>query len=151
TSREALKLREEWVFEVGGLSFPTTEGELEIESYGAVQLFLQNAERVSSGFRLSETNEAGMVRICQIVDGMPLALELAAVWVRTLSCREIAQEIERSLDILETHTRNIPDRHRNMRAVLDHSWALLSDSEQVVFMRLSVFRGGFTRAAAEAV
>ena len=151
TSREALKLREEWVFEVGGLSFPRGESDLELENYGAVQLFLQNAQRVSSGFGLSGFNQSAVVRICQIVDGMPLALELAAVWVRTLSCLEIAQEIEHGLDILETPTRNIPARHRNMRVVLDHSWLLLSDTEHTVFMKLSVFRGGFTRVAAEAI
>jgi predicted ATPase/DNA-binding CsgD family transcriptional regulator len=151
TSREALKLREEWVFEVGGLSFPATESDRELERYGAVQLFLQHAQRVSSGFGLSDFDKPGLARICQIVAGMPLALELAAVWVRTLSCLEIAQEIERGLDILETPTRNIPARHRNMRAVLDHSWGLLSETEQAVFMKLSVFRGGFARPAAEGV
>ncbi len=151
TSREALKLREEWVFEVDGLSFPSHEIEFEIESYGAVQLFLLNAQRVSSGFVLRQTDKLGVVRICQLVNGMPLALELAAVWVRILSCLEIAQEIERGLDILESHARNIPARHRSMRAVLDHSWGLLSETEQAIFMKLSVFRGGFTRAAAETV
>lgn len=151
TSREALKLREEWIFEVDGLSYPAHDSERELESYGAVQLFLQNAQRVSSSFQLDHTNKLGVVRICQIVNGMPLALELAAAWVRTLSCLEIAQEIERSLDILESPARNIPARHRSMRAVLDHSWGLLSETEQTVFMKLSVFRGGFTRVAAEAV
>jgi predicted ATPase/DNA-binding CsgD family transcriptional regulator len=151
TSREALKLREEWVYEVDGLTFPARDSELEIENYGAVQLFVQNAQRVSSSFQLDQTNKPGVARICQLVNGMPLALELAAGWVRTLSCLEIAQEIERSLDILESPTRNIPARHRSMRAVLDYSWVLLSETEQAVFMKLSVFRDGFTRAAAEAV
>ncbi len=151
TSREPLKLREEWVFEVGGLRFPISDSDLELENYGAVQMFLQNAQRVSSGFSLNDFNQSAIIRICQIVDGMPLALELAAGWVRTLSCQEIAQEIERGLDILETPTRNIPARHRNMRVVWDHSWGLLSEREQTVFKKLSVFRGGFTRAGAEAV
>jgi tetratricopeptide (TPR) repeat protein len=82
---------------------------------------------------------------------LPLALELAAVWLRTLSCREIAQEIEHNLDFLSSSARDIPPRHHSIRAVFDSSWHLLSTKEQKVLMRLSVFRGGFTRDAAEHV
>jgi predicted ATPase len=82
---------------------------------------------------------------------MPLGIELASSWVRALSCEENAAEIERSLDILATSARNVPPRHRNMRAALEHSWNLLTDAERDVFKRLSVFRGGFRKEAAQAV
>ena len=82
---------------------------------------------------------------------MPLGIELAAAWVRTLSCDEIAREIERGLDFLSVSTRDLPARHRSMRAVFDHSWKLLTEEEQGVLLRLSVFRGGFRREAAEQV
>jgi tetratricopeptide (TPR) repeat protein len=79
---------------------------------------------------------------------MPLGIELAAAWVRTLSCEEIAQQIERGLDFLRVTTRDLPTRHRSMRAVFDHSWKLLPEEEKQVLARLSVFRGGFRRDAA---
>jgi predicted ATPase/DNA-binding NarL/FixJ family response regulator len=149
TSRERLNLLEEWVLDVGGLSYPSSEGEREIETYSAVKLFVQQAQRVQVGFTL--TDKHAISRICQLVRGMPLALELAASWVRALSCAEISAEIERSLDILETRVRNIPSRHRSMRVVLDHSWSLLAEDERAVFQRLSVFKGGFRKEAAQQV
>jgi tetratricopeptide (TPR) repeat protein len=82
---------------------------------------------------------------------MPLGIELAAAWVKMLSCREIAHEIERSLGFLATSMRDMPQRHRSLRAVFDHSWQLLSEAERSVFRRLSVFRGGFQREAAAQV
>ena len=82
---------------------------------------------------------------------MPLGMELAATWVRLLSCAEIAAELERGLDFLQASTRDLPERHRSMRAVFAHSWQLLDAEEQQVLRRLAVFRGGFTRAAAEQV
>lgn len=150
TSRERLNIRDEWVFEVGGLSLPTKNDAAEIGDYSAVQLFVQNARRVDPGFTLAD-NAAAVARICTLLDGLPLALELASSWVRVLSCTEIAQEIERGLDILETSARDVPPRHRNMRAVLDYSWHSLSEAEQDAFRRLAVFRGGFSREAAQVV
>ena len=152
TSRERLNLQGEWVFEVEGLPHPPSseEGSPEqVEMYEAVQLFLQNALRVHPAFRLNEENRKWVVRICQLTEGMPLAIELAAAWVRVLSCQQIAQEIERSLDFLKASARDLPERHRSLRAALDHSWNLLSVEEQMVFKRLSVFRGGFRREAAQ--
>ena len=96
-------------------------------------------------------NRANVARICRLVEGMPLALELAATWVRALSPAEIAFEIERSLDILSASLRDMPERHRSMRAVFDYSWQMLSVDEQQVLCKLSVFRGGFQRQAAEQV
>jgi tetratricopeptide (TPR) repeat protein len=82
---------------------------------------------------------------------MPLGIELAAAWVRTLTCDEIAREIERGLDFLSISGRDLPARHRSMRAVFDHSWKLLTQEEQGILLRLSVFQGGFQREAAEQV
>jgi len=149
TSRERLNLMEEWVFDVAGLSFPPSEAETELEGYSAVQLFTHNARRVRPGFGLNG-EEPAVVRICRVLEGMPLGIELAASWARTLSCHEIARQLEHGLDILMTPVRNMPERHRSMRAVLDQSWSLLSEDERIVFARLSVFRGGFTLEAAKA-
>ena len=80
-----------------------------------------------------------------------LALELAATWLRAMSCQQIAVQLQRSLDFLSTPLRNVSERHRSMRAVFDQSWQLLSDAERQVLTRLSVFRGGFNLEAAEQV
>jgi predicted ATPase/DNA-binding CsgD family transcriptional regulator len=150
TSRERLNIRDEWVLEIGGLSVPNGDSSRAVEDYSAVQLFVQNARRVHPGFSLADQTEA-VVRICQLLDGMPLALELASSWARALSSAEIVAEIERGLDILETSARDVPARHRNMRAVLDHSWERLDSVEHDVLKKMSVFRGGFTRDAARVV
>jgi len=106
---------------------------------------------VKSDFRLTTEDLKPLERICQLVDGLPLGIELASSWVRVLSCSEIAQEIEKNLDFLTATARDVPPRHRSMRAVFDYSWLLLSPEEQQVMMRLSSFRGGFTREAASQV
>ena len=118
---ERLNLREEWVLDIAGLPVPASESETEIGDYGAVQLFLQNAQRVRVGFTLTDAQKPAVIRICRLVGGMPLGIELAAAWVRALPCEEIAVEIERSLDLLVTSARNVPPRHRTMRAALEHS------------------------------
>jgi predicted ATPase/DNA-binding CsgD family transcriptional regulator len=158
TSREALNLQEEWLYPLAGLSYPTVTAphaaeELtlaELEAYSAVQLFVQCARRVRPDFSLAQ-EQAGVVRICRLVEGLPLALELAASWVKSLDCAAIASEIERSLSFLATSVRNVPERHRSMHAVFDQTWRMLSEEERNVFQRLAVFRGGFRRRAAEAV
>ncbi len=148
TSRERLRLREEWVLNVRGLPFPE-DNATALEDYTAVQLFVQQSRRV--GYAPVEADAASIARICRLVEGIPLAIELAAAWARVMPCAEIAREIESSLDILTTILRNLPDKHRSMRAVFEHSWKLLSEDEQAVFRKLAVFRGGFTREAAEQV
>lgn len=155
TSREVLNLQEEWLFQVQGLSFPGAAQDSPAETdepkpFGAIQLFVERALRVRRDFSL-EDEYTDVVRICQLVEGTPLALELAASWVKTLSCQVIATEVQRSLDFLTTHLRNVPARQRSMRAIFDYSWRLLAEDEQGVFRRLSVFRGGFDRVGAERV
>lgn len=163
TSRERLNLQEECVYEVVGLSFPPLPEEgadhegvqaLQVEDalkYGAVQLFIQRARRVEPNFALTDQNVSHVARICRLVGGMPLALELAAPWMRMLSLEEIEREIERGLDILTTSLRNLPERHRSVRAMFEQTWRQLSEAEQEILAQFSVFHGGCLREAAEQV
>ncbi len=151
TSRERLNLKGEWLFEVKGMGFPKNDNVDQLENYSAVQLFLQTAQRTNSNFVLSDEEKPYLIRICQLIKGMPLGIELAASWVRLLSCREIVKEIERNIDFLATSFRDIPERHRSLRAVFEHSWNLLSEPERNVFKKISIFRGGFNREGAHKV
>ncbi len=149
TSREPVNLRQEWLFHVEGMPYPTVEEDT-IDAYEAIRLFVERARRVRHDFSLVD-DRACVVRLCQLVDGMPLAIELAAAWLKSLSCMVIVAEIQRNLDILETDMRGVPSRHRSMRAVFDYSWQLLNQDERDLFMMLSVFQGDFDREAAEQV
>ncbi len=151
TSRERLNLREEWLYEIHGLSFPPDGETTALEEYGAVALFVHSARRVRPGFALDAATRRAVARICRLVDGMPLGVELAAAWLQVLSPQEIAEEIERSLDFLTASLRNLPPRHRSIRAVFESSWERLDPAQARVLSRLSVFRGSFTREAAQAV
>jgi predicted ATPase/transcriptional regulator with XRE-family HTH domain len=147
TSREPLNVQGEWVFEVRGLPIPENE---DMKGTSA-ELFLQAARRTDVGFDPAPDDYPAILRICQLMDGMPLGMELAAAWVRTLSCAEIAAEIEHGLDFLSLSARDMPARHRSMRAVFDHSWELLTGEERSVLARLSIFQGDFQREAAQQV
>jgi predicted ATPase/transcriptional regulator with XRE-family HTH domain len=151
TSRERLNLHGECLFEIHGLPVPPPDRYEDLEAYSSVALFLQAARRAWPKFGLDENNRESVSRICRSLDGMPLGIEMAAVWVRVLSCREIADEIERNLDFLIAPGRNLPERHRSLRAVFDHSWKLLSQQEQDFLRKISVFSGDFSREAAEQV
>ena len=147
TSREALLLQEEWRYPLGGLELPVGDRAGGLQQAGAVQLFVERARRVRPDFDLVAEQDA-VVHICRLVEGMPLALELAAAWTRTLPCAVIARELTNDLHILASPWRNVPERHRSIHAAFDHSWKLLTAAERGVFMRLAVFRGSFGRAAA---
>jgi predicted ATPase/DNA-binding SARP family transcriptional activator/Tfp pilus assembly protein PilF len=151
TSRERLNLQEEWAYEVEGLTYPKDEITNEPEIYSAIDLFQQRASQANQHFALSEAQVPHVILICQLVAGIPLGIELAAAGVAVRSCEEIAQEIERNLDTLTTHLHNIPRRHQSIRATFEHSWNLLSQEEQTVFTKLSVFRGGFRQKAVEQI
>jgi diguanylate cyclase (GGDEF)-like protein len=148
TSRERLSLQGESVLDLAGLKFPESADADDPERYDAVRLFLRTAQMTQVGFSLSRDQKPFVVRICQLVEGMPLAIELASSWVRMLSCEEIVEEIEQSSDFLRSSARDVPERHRSLRAVFRSSWALLTKSERQAYSHLSVFRGGFTRDAA---
>lgn len=151
TSRERLNLRDEWTFELHGLSVPKVTDLLQVEEHSAVAMFIQSAQRIHAGFELNPTDRVAVADICRVVEGVPLGIELAAAWVYRLTCREIASEIQHSLDFLTSSMRNMPPRHRSLRAAFEHSWNLLTVEEQRVLSRLSVFHGNFQREAAERV
>ena len=157
TSRERLSLQEEWIYEVQGLPFPqvveitTGKSTASLENFDAVRLFLQSARRAKTGFSASNKDILAIVRLCQLVDGMPLGLELAAPWVRSMNCQEIVEEVEQNLDFLSTTLRNVPKRHRSLRAIFEQTWSRLPKAEQTVLSKLSVFYGGCSREAAEQV
>jgi predicted ATPase len=153
TSRERLNVQGEYLFPVAGMDYPegTTSREGQPVVSSAVQLFLHSARRVQPDFQPTGVDLAEVGRICRLVEGMPLAILLAAGWVQMLRPKEIAGEIERGIDLLETDVRDVPERHRSMRAVFDHSWNLLSAQQRRVMETLSVFRGGFTLTAAQEV
>ncbi len=151
TSRERLNLQGEWTYELHGLATPPQEFSGGLEDYSAVALFLQSAVRAKVDFEITKTEQPAVIQICQLLDGTPLAIELAAAWVEMLSCQEIAQEINANIDFLTTNMRDIPERHRSLRASFDHSWKLLSDHERNVLSHLSIFRSGFARDAAEQI
>ncbi len=151
TSRERLNLLSEWVFEVRGLPVPLNDQVEQFEAYSAVALFLQSARRVRAGFDIREDERQWVLKICQTMEGIPLGVELSAAWVGLLSCEEIAQEIKRNFDFLSVSMRDLPERHRSLRATLDHSWKLLNDEEKLILSRLSVFHGSFSREAAHEI
>jgi DNA-binding SARP family transcriptional activator/Tfp pilus assembly protein PilF len=122
----------------------------QLHSYSALALFIQRARQVQADFTLSEANQTALIRLCHILQGLPLALELAAAWLPILSCAEIVAEIERDLDFLVSSISNTPDRHRSIRAVFESSWNLLAEPEKNALRKLAIFRGGFwTEAAIE--
>jgi predicted ATPase/DNA-binding SARP family transcriptional activator len=151
TSRERLGLPGEWLFDLPNLSYPHKYAGDEIQTYSAVQLFVQRARQVRREFVLTEHERPAVLRICQQTEGLPLAIELAAAALRVSSCAALAAAIESGLSELSTTSRAIPARHRSISAAFEHSWLLLSELERRVFARLSVFRGGFLRTAAAAV
>jgi predicted ATPase/DNA-binding SARP family transcriptional activator len=148
TSRERLNLQAEWVLEIPGMRVPAEGDVARLEEYSAVRLFLQNARRTQADFELTEADKPQVIRICQLVGGLPLGIQLASAWVRFLSCHEIAQEIEQNLDFLATSLRDVPERHRSLKVVFDQGWNLLSEEEKRVYRCLSVFQGSFRRDAA---
>jgi predicted ATPase/class 3 adenylate cyclase len=151
TSRERLNLQGEWIYELHGMPYPHEDESIPFDQYEAIKLFHKSAARVRPAFKLNSEDKVHVRRICQLVDGNPLGIELAASWVRSLSCREIADEIEHNLDFLESPWRDIPERHQSLRAVFEYSWDLLSEEDRRSLRKLSVFHGGFDRQAARYV
>jgi predicted ATPase/DNA-binding SARP family transcriptional activator len=158
TSRIRLNLQGEQLYLVGGMRSPEAgeaaawdDPEMQAKPFSAVQLFLERARRVQPNFMLTKANVKQVMEICHLVQGMPLALELAAAWLELLPPVDIAAEITRSLDFLETNQVDVPNRQRSIRAIFESSWKLLSEGEQVTLQRLCVFRGSFSRQAAQQV
>ncbi len=150
TSQAPLDFQGEVRFEVGGLGYPTQADTL-LEGFDAVTLFLRSARRAHPQFVATDVDRSGIVRLCRLLEGLPLGLELAAAWVRLLRPDEVADALEANLDALDTGHRDVSPRHRSLRAMLDHAWSLLADDERAALAGVAVFRGGFLREAAEAV
>ena len=151
TSRERVNLHLETIFEVQGLPFPEQSNAPDFDQYPAIELFVQNARRVSPRFTPHAHDKRAILRICREVEGFPLGIELASAWVRTFTCQEIADEIQKDLDFLHTSSPDVPERHRSLRAAFDHSWRLLSEESRRTIGKLAVFRNGFSLPAAEIV
>jgi predicted ATPase/transcriptional regulator with XRE-family HTH domain len=151
TSRERLRLPGEWVIELAGLSVPRQAQGAAVERAPATILFLERARQSDRNFALTRANREAVAQICRLLEGTPLAIELAAAWIRTLSPAEIAAEIARSLDFLSLAGRALPPQHRSLRAIFEQSWQLLGADKQRILARLAVFRGGWRRQAAEQV
>ncbi|MBK8022692.1 MAG: AAA family ATPase [Chloroflexi bacterium] len=145
TSRQTLNLNAETVYPLGGLPIADQL------DYDAARLFTFAARRARADFALHDADHSALARICRMVEGMPLALLLAAAWVEVLSLPEIADEIAASLDFLTAEMRDAPRRQWSIRAVFEPTWQRLSEAERSAFARLSVFRGGCARQAAQAV
>ncbi|MBE2239422.1 MAG: tetratricopeptide repeat protein [Caldilineaceae bacterium] len=146
TSTERLRVAAESVVELSGLT--ATGSSMDATPAEAVMLYVERARQVSPDFALTPANAAAVERICTLLEGLPLGLELAASWARMLTAAEIAAEIERSIDFLALAERGAPHRHRSLRAVFDYTWRLMAAEEQHILPRLAIFRGGFDRIAA---
>jgi predicted ATPase len=152
TSRHLLRLRGEQEHRVGPMSLPAPNAsQEEIAASPAVQLFVERARAVQPGFRLTAENAADVVAVCTRLDGLPLALELAAARTRLLPPATLARLLAEHADILRDGPVDLPDRQRTLRATIDWSYRLLGEAERTLFARLSVFAGGFTLDAAGAV
>ncbi|HEX6133154.1 MAG TPA: BTAD domain-containing putative transcriptional regulator [Longimicrobiales bacterium] len=151
TSRQPLGITGEKNWPVPPLGVPTGEALGEATRSEAVQLFVQRAADVSPGFALTAANVDAIVRICRRLDGLPLAIELAAARVTLLTPEQLVRRLDDAFAILTSRSRTTLPRHRTLRALLDWSYDLLDPPERMLLRRLSVFAGGFTLEAAETV
>lgn len=151
TSRVRLNLPGEQVIDMRGLATPSGQVPVPLDQYSAVKLFLQTARQYRHGFLPSEADLQAIVRTCQLLDGIPLGIELAAAWVRLLSCADIAEGIEQDIDFLQQTGTAVTERHASLRAAFNRSWQLLDASTKTAVSHLSLFRSSFTREAALAV
>ncbi|MBL8152655.1 MAG: AAA family ATPase [Anaerolineae bacterium] len=150
TSRERLFLHGEALFSLGGLSYPNGQHE-DGQPSEALDLLTQCARLIIPDFELDGRSHMEAARLCQLTGGMPLAIELAAARLETLSLAEIADSISQSAAVLNTAMRDIPQRQASIQAVLAASWDQISEAERDIFVRLAVFRGGCSRRAARIV
>jgi non-specific serine/threonine protein kinase len=154
TSREALAVAGEAVYPVPSLAVPDLSGlpaPDSLRGYGAVRLFCDRARAVRPGFALGEQNARAVAQICCRLDGIPLAIELAAARVKFLTAEQIADRLDDRFRLLAAGDRTALPRHRTLRGLIDWSYDLLPGEERALFRRLAVFAGGFTLEAAEGV
>jgi predicted ATPase/DNA-binding SARP family transcriptional activator len=154
TSIEALGLFNETVWQVPSLPLPETRQSLslkELQEFASIELFDERASNAKSGFVLDERNAFSVAQICRRLDGIPLAIELAAARIKVLSAEEIAARLDDRFSLLTAGSRTAVPRHQTLRATIDWSYDLLTEPERILLRRLSVFAGGFTLEAAEVV
>ncbi|MDX1436168.1 MAG: tetratricopeptide repeat protein [Anaerolineales bacterium] len=153
TSRIPLQLRGEQEYPVSPLNIPP-EGSLslqELKQYEAIELFEQQAQLVKPSFELTEENRAGVAEICRRLDGLPLAIEIAAARIKMLPPEAMLKRLDHSLKLLVSGAKDLPDRQQTLRRTIDWSYKLLDEDDRILFRRLNVFSGGFTLESAEAV
>lgn len=153
TSRERLHLECERVYRVRGLPYPDDD-ELSLDDalrYAAVELFVRRARRAAPGYRASAEDLPAILRICRRVEGLPLAVELAAAWIRVLTPDELAAELDERTDLLTTEARDVPQRHASIRSAFEHAWSRLDPRDRALMRQLSVHRGAFRRDVARAI
>lgn len=148
TSREALALMGEWVYEIEGLSTSIEDEFTDLKRIEAVRLFLARSKQINPDFFPSQSEIERIADICQMVEGMPLAIELAAAWTGKIPINEIEEEIKKNYGFLKTHMLDVPPRHRSIQAVFESSWSLLTEKQRADLCKLSVFHGDFDRKAA---
>jgi predicted ATPase/DNA-binding CsgD family transcriptional regulator len=154
TSRQALGVEGEAIFPVPPLSLPDSPAELTVETldqFEALRLFVDRASVAAPDFRPSQATLARISEICRRLDGVPLAIELAATRLRLLGAEQLAARLDDRFELLVGGSRTAPGRQQTLRATLDWSYQLLSEQERTLLSRLAVFSGGWTLAAAEAV
>ena len=154
TSRAPLRLRGEREYPVAPLALPESRREAppgEIAAAPAVRLFVERAQAAAPRFALTKANAATIAAIVRRLDGLPLALELAAAWVKLLPPAPLLKRLDRALPLLTGGARDLPERHQTLRDTIAWSYDLLDPAEQALFRRLAVFAGGWTLEAAEAV
>ncbi|MDF1519162.1 MAG: BTAD domain-containing putative transcriptional regulator [Brevefilum sp.] len=151
TSRIPLNIKAEARFHLKGLNFPEEGTTEDFSTFSAVKLFLRSSQRVKPLFIPAMDDWQYIGEICRLVEGMPLAIEMAASWMEMLSLSEIVKEIRRGLAFFETDFCDIPARQRSLYAVFDYSWKKIDKKEREQFSQLTIFRGGFTREAAERI
>jgi predicted ATPase/DNA-binding SARP family transcriptional activator len=165
SSRLPLQVQAEWQFPLDGLEYPPETGQSSPwhlldsapaetrawQEYSAVAFFLDRARRVRPGFAPDEAGWQAILKICRLVEGMPLALTMAAAWLASHTLDQMVAQLDRSLDLFVAPLRDLPPRHQSMRATFAVSWALLPDPTQQTLARLSIFRGSFDGVAAQTV
>ena len=149
SSRQLLNINREWVLRIGGLPLSDQQQPNVIEHEPAIALFIAKAKKIDADFSLTEENAPHVIKICQLVDGIPLGIELAAAWISVLSCEEIANEIKRNLDFLESETADGINQYQSLRGVFESSWHLLGETERSLLRKLSIFIGEFNRTSSE--
>lgn len=151
SSRERLRLEQEESVSLAGLAAPANGATPATAEFEAVKLFVQTAQRIDRYFVTTPESLGVIGKICRLLDGLPLGIELAAAWVRTLPVQDILAQLRVEFDFLQLPIHNRPERHQTLRNLFDHTWRMLDEQETAVMQRLSIFRGPFTANTAAAV